>query len=480
MNRMRTWLPIGLALCCWAPAASAAYVVSNAMSHQVYSNLAAAAAASANNDRLVMIGDETLFATLNMPNHSLTIVSDGNVRTIRGSTNCAYDMIMVAGTNATLTLGAPGGSDAAPTLVFDGGRFAGVSNLYDMFYLDLGWLNIHPGVVLRNLASLDTGPIHNKAGVVDMFGGRIESNLAPYGGGIFNDIGEVRIQGGSITGNTANVGGGIYNQAVLYYQGFINGYLGKLTMGRGEVSGNAAAQAGGGLYNLGAAELSGGSIERNSANYGGGVLQDNGSSTNGMILRGSVVVSGNVAAVAGRGVYYNNDSFTWLTLAEGARVDPSNDVYMASNINPLVLSGPLSGRGAAAQVTPSTYSTNFQVLGVASASNLWVVSNYYGKFTVTPEGGTNRAWYVGSDGRLTHDNPGLQPPEISSFAATASALELGIDPAYVAWDGTVDFATNLAGRGWNFQPLPTNLMAVTNGRVVVVPQVPAAVYRVRR
>ena len=44
----------------------------------------------------------------------------------------------------------------------------------------------------------------------------------------------------------------------------------------------------------------------------------------------------------------------------------------------------------------------------------------------------------------------------------------------------MDFATNLAGRGWNFQPLPTNLMAVTNGRVVVVPQVPAAVYRVRR
>lgn len=474
---MRPWILLGLLLGGWAPGAAAAPVVSNAMSGLVYSNLADAVAAAAQDDRLVMIGDEILPATLVVSNRVLTIVSDGAVRTIRGSTNCAYDMILVTGTNATLTLGTPAGSDAAPTLVIDGGRFAGVSNLYDMFFLDLGWLNIHPGVLLHNLASVDTGAINNSAGVVVMSGGRIESNTAPYGGGIFNNTGVVRIQGGTITGNTANVGGGVYNQAVVLFEGFIVGYDGKLDMTGGRIAGNQAAAAGGGIYNMGALELAGGRVEQNSAGAGGGVLHFNGT-TYGMVLKGSAVIASNTAST-GSGIYYNNDGNTWLSVAEGGRVDPGNDVWLATTSMPVMLAAPLTGKGGTARITPPLYSTNLYVLRTVAGSNLWMVSNYYGKFTVTPPGEPGESWHVGADGRLSHVDPASIPAAITAVAVDSGTVEMAVAPAYVAWDGVVERATQVVSRGWDFQMLPTNAYTVVDGRVVLVSDQARGVFRIR-
>ena len=478
MNGMRLSLYLGVVFCAWAQGAPAAEVVSNAMSGAKYSNLASAVAAAADGSQLVMIGDETLAATLVISNRVLSLVSDGAVRTVRGSTNCAGRMIYLVGTNATLTLGRTNGSDAAPTLIFDGGKTSGVASLSNMFYSDLGWLTMHPGVVLRNLASVDTGAINNSLGVVEIFGGRIENNSAPYGGGIYNKMGEVWMSGGSITGNLANIGGGIYNQAVYITGGYIAGYVGKVDVSGGAIADNVANNAGGGIFNMGSLELSGGRVERNAAPTGGGVLHYNGA-VYGMVLRGSAVVAGN-SATTGRGIYYNNDANTWLTIVEGGRVEPSNDVFMAANNNPIVLSGHLSGRGGAAQITPPTYSTNQYVLGTAAASNQWIVSNYYGKFSVTPESGGGQAWYMGEDGRLTHVNPASLPMEISEVEFGEPGLELGVDPGYMAWDGTLDFATSVVSRAWNFQPLSTNAYAVTNGRVVIAPDAPAGIFRMRR
>ena len=75
-----------------------------------------------------------------------------------------------------------------------------------------------------------------------------------------------------------------------------------------------------------------------------------------------------------------------------------------ANINAVLLTGPLTGRGTAAQLTPAAYATNQSVVGAVWATNLWMVSNYYGKFSVTPEGGSG-AWYVNSAGRLSRTNP---------------------------------------------------------------------------
>ena len=478
MGRMKSFLVLGLVFCAWAQGVSAALVVSNAMSGAAHSTLAAAVAAAADGDQLVMIGDETLAATLQINDRVLSIVSDGAVRTIRGSTNCAYDMVALVGTNATLTLGQPGGSDAAPTLVFDGGRYSGVSNLYDMIYSDQGWLTIHPGVVFRNLASVDKGPIYNYLGVVEMLGGRIENNSAPYGGGILNLMGEVWISGGSITGNVAQLGGGIFNEAVTKTFGLITGYLGGLEITGGLIAGNTATAAGGGIINWGRLDFSGGRVTGNSAPQGGGLLHANGT-TFGMRLGGSAVVASN-AATQGSGIYYSNDGGTWLTVAAGGRVEPPNDVYMGTTNNPVVLEGALSGRGIVAQITPPAYSTNQFVLGTTGSGNSWIVSNYYGKFTVTPESGGGAAWFVGANGRLTHVDPASLEAEIGEVGLTGSGVEMTVLPAYVAWDGVLDFATNLAGNAWNFQPLPTNAYAVTNGRVVVAGDGPLGIYRMRR
>ena len=450
------------------------------MSGLTYASLASAVASSANGNQLVMIGDETLGSTLVISNRTLSVVSDGAVRTVRGSTNCSFDMFYVVGTNAALTIGRADGSgnDLSPTLIFDGGKTSGVANLYDMFFLSGSTLVMHSGVVLRNLASLDSGAVHNSGGVFEMDGGRIENNSAPYGGGIFNKMGEIRISGGSITGNLANLGGGIYNQAANMSGGYILGYKGKLEMSGGKVADNVAYQVGGGIFNMGALELSGGRVERNTAPAGGGVYHYNGAEY-GMVLRGTAVVVSN-SATTGSGIYYNNDAHTWLSVAEDARVVSTNDVFMATNSNPIVLAGRLSGRGLCAQITPPTYSTNQYVLGTVGGSNQWVVSNYYGKFSVTPETMGGTAWYVGEDGRLTHVNPAGLPALIGELALGETGLELGVKPAYVAWDGALDLATSVVGRAWDFDPLPTNAYAVTNGRLLIGPDKPTGIFRMRR
>ena len=166
-------------------------------------------------------------------------------------------------------------------------------------------------------------------------------------------------------------------------------------------------------------------------------------------------------------------------MAEGGRVVPPNDVFLATNINFVLLTGPLTGRGTAAQLTPVAYVTNQSVVGAVWATNLWMVSNYYGKFSVTPEGGSG-AWYVNSAGRLSRTNPAALAAAIGGMGVGVSGLELDIDPDYVAWDGVVEFATNVVGQAWDFQPLATNAYSVTNGRVVVVPGASKGVFRIRR
>ena len=85
----RKILQLAMAGCLFATGAGAADVVSNAMTGVRYPSLATAVAAATSGDRLVMIGNETLGATLVVSNKMLTLVSDGSVRTVTASTNPA-------------------------------------------------------------------------------------------------------------------------------------------------------------------------------------------------------------------------------------------------------------------------------------------------------------------------------------------------------------------------------------------------------
>ena len=152
---------------------------------------------------------------------------------------------------------------------------------------------------------------------------------------------------------------------------------------------------------------------------------------------------------------------------------------MAHGLNPIVLAGPLSGRGPAAQLTPAIYEANQWMLAAATTNDLWVVSNYYGKFTVTPAPGDPEPWYVNVNGRLSRDNSAATPATILSIASSETNVEWGVEPAFQAWDGVVELATNLVGQAWNFQPLAPEAYSVTNGRVVVPRDRPLGIYRLR-
>ena len=209
------------------------------------------------------------------------------------------------------------------------------------------------------------------------------------------------------------------------------------------------------------------------------MLHANGKAPYGMSLRGTAVVASN-SATQGSGIYYNDDGNTWLTMADGARVHPSNDVFLAIGTSPVILESALTGRGLAARITPAVYATNQYVLGVSTNGNLWIVSNYYGKYSVTPNAGDPVPWHVDVNGRLTRQDPAELPAAIGAVAAGEAGLELDVEPDYVAWDGVLDVATNLAGRAWNFQPLPTNAYAVSNGQIAVTADAPLGIYRMRR
>ncbi len=478
MKQLFKYMGVGLLL---AGPVGAADVVSNAMSGICYPTLAAGVAAAANGDTLVMIADHVLPETLVISDRVISIVSDGTKRTITASTNCVYDMVEVSGLTTILTLGIAGaGDDADPKLVFNGGGEQGVTHLFDMFYVDLAELNLHPGVVLESLSSQDVGGIYNYGGLVRMYGGRIENNAAPYGAGFFNNQGDFLLYGGSITGNWAVAGGAIYNQAAIRTQeGYIIGYGGLLEMTGGTIGNNRADGAGGGVFNVGRFVFSGGNIVGNTAPEGGGIYHYNGSDF-GLNMSGSAWVASNTAA-KGSGIYYNNDEYTWLTLGGGARVAPPNDIYYAAGSSAIWLSEALTGPGLAAQITPFAYNTNAYVLGALTDDDLWLVTNYYGKFSVTPDSTDSNSvpWYVGAHGRLSRDNPAWIPATILSIASSETHVEWGVEPAYQAWDGIVELATNLVGQAWNFQPLPTNAYSVTDGRVVVPRDRPLGVYRLR-
>lgn len=475
MKQLFRWVFLGLML---AGPAYAADVVSNATSGVRYPSLATAIAAATNGDTLVMIGNDTLQSTPVISNKTLTVVSDGNVRTIYGSTNCTDGMISVVGMEGTLILGQPGGDDNSPTLIFDGAQQQGVHSLSNMFFLELGWLTIHPGVVLRNLDSVDAGAIYSIAGVVEMLGGSIESNAAPYGAGILNDKGEVRLYGGRIIGNEAQIGGGgIYSDGAEWMWNIIVGYMGKVEMTSGLIADNSA-NFGGGVFLYGAMDFMGGQIVRNTASQGGGLLYANGSTNFGLTVGGNAVMASNTAP-QGSGIFNNNDGYAWLTWQGGGKVVPPNDVFMAHGLNPIVLAGPLSGRGPAAQLTPAIYEANQWMLAAATTNDLWVVSNYYGKFTVTPAPGDPDPWYVNVNGRLSRDNSAATPATILSIASSETNVEWGVEPAFQAWDGVVELATNLVGQAWNFQPLAPEAYSVTNGRVVVPRDRPLGIYRLR-
>ena len=136
--------------------------------------------------------------------------------------------------------------------------------------------------------------------------------------------GELTMSGGEISGNTAaDKGGGVY---IAPNRNF--------TMTGGTISGNIATENGGGVYIHAAWRLftmTGGTIKGNTADKGGGVYV-NGSYNGGYPIRGQFTmlggtITGNTAEINGKAVFVYHGDFTWASgqitanTGNGAAVD---------------------------------------------------------------------------------------------------------------------------------------------------------------
>ena len=141
-----------------------------------------------------------------------------------------------------------------------------------------------------------TGVYLDPNGTFTMYGGSISGNsAAEKGGGVYMDRGTFRMLGGSVSGNKAKYGGGVYV------------YSGVFTLSGGSVSGNSSDEDGAGVYTTGTFNMTGGSVSGNfttdaavtgyATKRGGGVYAAD------VFNMSGGTISDNTAAEYGGGVY---------------------------------------------------------------------------------------------------------------------------------------------------------------------------------
>ena len=141
-----------------------------------------------------------------------------------------------------------------------------------------------------------TGVYLDSAGTFTMYGGSISGNsAAEKGGGVYMADGTFRMLGGSVSGNKAKYGGGVYV------------YSGVFTLSGGTVSGNSSDEDGAGVYTAGTFNMTGGSVSGNfttdaavtgyATKRGGGVYVAD------VFNMSGGTISDNTAAEYGGGVY---------------------------------------------------------------------------------------------------------------------------------------------------------------------------------
>ena len=141
-----------------------------------------------------------------------------------------------------------------------------------------------------------TGVYLDPDGTFTMYDGSISGNsAAEKGGGVYMTRSTFRMLGGSVSGNKAKYGGGVYV------------YSGAFTLSGGSVSGNSSDEDGAGVYTAGTFNMTGGSVSGNfttdaavtgyATKRGGGVYAAY------VFNMSGGTISGNTAAEYGGGVY---------------------------------------------------------------------------------------------------------------------------------------------------------------------------------
>ena len=188
----------------------------------------------------------------------------------------------------------------------------------------------------------------------DMFGGEISGNTAEYGGGVRlgnqkqNSLrGYFNLYGGTITNNKATEnGGGVYT----------GGRDVQFNLYGGEISNNTAKYGGGICASNGSVTMAGGTVSGNEAVNGGGVVVNMGGGGTTAFNMSSGEITGNKASYAGGGVYLSNYSqYNSLNVSGAPKITGNksggkeNNVYLDSGMT-VTVSGELS-KGASIGVT---------------------------------------------------------------------------------------------------------------------------------
>ena len=197
-------------------------------------------------------------------------------------------------------------------------------------------LTIADSVLTDNYASNDGGAVFNVEGSFTLTGTTVSDNAADkYGGGLDiedNDAADVLIRDSRITGNAGNEGGGIMlydlNRGTDYEAD--GGQEFGATIQRSTISGNTAADQGGGIYledayyNGGAVTIEDTTIADNDAvNEGGGIFKGgaDGNETDKVLTIRNSTASGNSSGTTGGGIYLDDDDDLVTTIANSTIVD---------------------------------------------------------------------------------------------------------------------------------------------------------------
>jgi alpha-tubulin suppressor-like RCC1 family protein/uncharacterized protein YjdB len=235
--------------------------------------------------------------------HIKLTVESNQSRTITASPG---DFRLFSVSNASSSLTLEGNGDQG-ILTLNGNKEEAAPNRMGVY--TGGNFTMNKGVTItgfNNSGSNGSGGVYVISGGITftMYGGTITGNTASGmgGGGVWNN-GTFTMSGGTITGNTASgnngYGGGVYNS-------------GNFTMSGGEISDNKVNYGGGGVNSSGTFTMSGNAkIINNTASgsngYGGGVYVRGGTFT----MSGGEI-SGNKAANSGGGVYVSSNGTTFI------------------------------------------------------------------------------------------------------------------------------------------------------------------------
>ena len=161
-------------------------------------------------------------------------------------------------------------------------------------------------------------------GTLIMLNGEITGNTATYaGGGVYNNGGIFQMQGGTINNNKATeYGGGIYNNDNSNF-----------TMTSGTITNNTAKN-GAGIYNRATTKLTGNAeITNNTAEYGGGGISSASMGT--LTMTNNSTIHNNTATIGG-GTYISG-TFEWHNgLIYGNTAGTGTDVYVLPNTGHII------------------------------------------------------------------------------------------------------------------------------------------------